>query len=693
MVLVKRASILACHALCLLAASVACAAAKDASTARLVIPAVRSAPQRPITVDDVIRLRQVDSLSVAPDGRRFAIFVRQADPRTNDFRTAWYVGDVRTGNLILAGEGGVVRPRILPNGQEEGEVKGGESKWSPDGSAFAYTLRRDAEVQLWISRADGSTQRQVTHNPADVRNFSWSRDGKLLYFSTGLTRNQQQAQQQLKFRQGYEFDEDLTSFTDLFQREIQAPPSQPEVVWQVSLADRSERRQDQLSPRPSQAPMDENWMADGSERISVGCSSQECTSSVHGRWWSEDQKRLLFWRTEGMNDLDHVFYAWSPDDDKVMPLFRTHDMLRLCAAAEHDRVLCVRETPDRAAHLVTVDLLTRRLAVVADLNPEIGNVQLGRVEHFEWQTPIFAWNEAGGELAGLYGSRTCGYIFYPPDFDPSRKYPVFIDPYGIGGFEANIGPEHPLHVYAAAGFVVLSLSFPMPSAAVMDRLGGAAMHQLYSADLGYPHLSMLAASTLRGLDTVIERGFLDVSKIGIGGVSHGTFVPLYIVQQRDRFAAVSISSPHWGPIQYYLPTRKGRRAESSANAGGYVEWVVKPEGAGAKFWSQIDLADHVQAIEAPILMNLADRETVALLRLIRNMDEAGKPYQAYVFPQEGHIKWQPAHLDTIMRRNVDWFRFWLQDHEDPEPEKRSQYERWRELRRLDARSETRAETR
>jgi hypothetical protein len=32
--------------------------------------------------------------------------------------------------------------------------------------------------------------------------------------------------------------------------------------------------------------------------------------------------------------------------------------------------------------------------------------------------------------------------------------------------------------------------------------------------------------------------------------------------------------------------------------------------------------------------------------------------------------------------NVDWFDFWLNSHEDPDPAKAEQYKRWRELRKL-----------
>jgi hypothetical protein len=108
--------------------------------------------------------------------------------------------------------------------------------------------------------------------------------------------------------------------------------------------------------------------------------------------------------------------------------------------------------------------------------------------------------------------------------------------------------------------------------------------------------------------------------------------------------------------------------------------MVKPEGDGMKLWRGIDLAENVETIEAPIMMNLSESELVGMVRLIRHMDEAGKPYDAYVFRDETHMKWQPAHLHAIVQRNLDWFNFWLQGREDADPAKAEQYERWRKLK-------------
>ena len=103
-----------------------------------------------------------------------------------------------------------------------------------------------------------------------------------------------------------------------------------------------------------------------------------------------------------------------------------------------------------------------------------------------------------------------------------------------------------------------------------------------------------------------------------------------------------------------------------------------------KYWSQLDLAANVATIEAPLLINASANEMYGAVRLLRHMEEAGKPYDAYVFPRENHVKWQPAHLLAIMRRNVDWFQFWLQSYEDPDASKARQYSHWRKLREMRA---------
>jgi hypothetical protein len=47
-----------------------------------------------------------------------------------------------------------------------------------------------------------------------------------------------------------------------------------------------------------------------------------------------------------------------------------------------------------------------------------------------------------------------------------------------------------------------------------------------------------------------------------------------------------------------------------------------------------------------------------------------------------HVLTNPAVRMASQGGSVDWFRFWLQNYEDPDPAKAEQYARWRGLRKL-----------
>lgn len=678
---------------------------------RLTIPEVSAGTPRLVTVEDLAALRRADTLSVSPDGRRFAVLVRQGDHEANEYRTAWFVGSVDGGALTFVGDGGdAVLARTGPGGRIVGNIEKQPVKWSADSRWLAYRVPRGGEAQLWLGRADGGRQEQLTRNAADVRDFAWNDDGRSLYFTVGTSRAELRARAQAKERAGYRYDEDLNVFTDFMLPQMDADSDPVSTVWTVSvkghrerLANESERaafERTRKDSRPSHSGsvIAPDRRADGARvwvqsagvnsrdlRVHASlpdaasnpimCAAEECAGYIERVWWGPDGT-VVFLRREGISNAGQGIYGWAPASGAVTAIRRFgDDYLWSCDLAAGERLVCIRETPTLPHHIVAVDLRSTGLQVVADLNPEFRNIRLGRAERIEWDTPKFPWGEPGQPLEGVYPERAYGYIVYPPDFVSGKKYPVFINPYSAVGFDNGTNVEYPAHALAAAGMIVLNTNFPHPRP---DRAGlGAAklMQLVYSPELDFPHLTMYMESTLRALDTVAARGFVDLQRVGIGGVSHGTFVPLYLVQKHDRIAAVSISGGTWSQYEYYVMTRKGQ--DASAAPGG---WMVKPVGAGLDFWRRFDLADNVETIEAPILMNVPASETFQLLRLIKHMAEAGKPYDAYVFADETHMKWQPAHLYNIAQRNVDWFRFWLQDQEDAAPAKVAQYERWRKLR-------------
>ena len=60
-----------------------------------------------------------------------------------------------------------------------------------------------------------------------------------------------------------------------------------------------------------------------------------------------------------------------------------------------------------------------------------------------------------------------------------------------------------------------------------------------------------------------------------------------------------------------------------------------------------------------------------------------KPVDFIYLPDAAHILVRPSDRMVSQQGTLDWFRFWLQGYEDPDPVKAEQYKRWRELRKLD----------
>lgn len=625
--------------------------------------------------------------------------------------------------MIYIGDGGELQPALDATGFVTGDLPQRQGRWSPDGRWFAYQRQVRGAVNLWLSRTNTADERQITSSAGNVLDFEWKPDGSGLFFSSGPSRAEHSADELTRARNGYSYDEDLYQFTDFMSPRRFFSSSRTSEDKFVSLPTRAERIlqpdeigsyrraqdahrageeaaeafvQDAGPPAIVNSQGQKAWLArlaPASRQLqltyadAVGeatvCPAIECTGVIRKIWWSEDGQRVWIWRNEGINDAAHAFYAWSPPSQAVSTVLRVPETdFRICDLAQTDQLVCVVESVSRPAHILALSLRLGATRELADLNPEFMNIGLGAVERIEWDTPRFAWNAPGAKLHGLYPGRAYGYIVYPPDFDPSKKYPLFVEPYVASGFNSSVGGEHALHAYAAQNIVVLNTAFPVARDA-MAVLGADMMKQLYAADTGFPHLTMLMESTVRALSIVSKRQYIDDKRVGIGGVSHGTFVPLYMLQKYDLISAISISSPSWGPHEYYWGTRRIRESLRAAyGAAGYNEWRPKPTGAGLSYWNQIDIAEHVAEVEAPILLNLAADEAYAHIRFIRHLADAGKPYDAYVFPCETHIKWQPAHLLAIMNRNLDWFRFWLQDYQDPVPNKREQYRRWQQLKDL-----------
>src|SRR5205085_6526595 len=132
--------------------ALACASVATAQTAR-----------RPMTIDDLLRVRRVGDPQLSPDGKWLAYSVAVPDKAANRSRTQVY---------LLSVEGGAAKALT------SGEASPSEPRWSPDGTRIAFV----SGGQIWTMDATGGARQQVTSISTGADAPVWSHDGKYMLF-------------------------------------------------------------------------------------------------------------------------------------------------------------------------------------------------------------------------------------------------------------------------------------------------------------------------------------------------------------------------------------------------------------------------------------------------------------------------------------------------------------------------------
>jgi dipeptidyl aminopeptidase/acylaminoacyl peptidase len=129
--------------------------------------------------------------------------------------------------------------------------------------------------------------------------------------------------------------------------------------------------------------------------------------------------------------------------------------------------------------------------------------------------------------------RIQGWIIKPPDFDPALKYPLILaihgGPHGMYGVGFNFAWQN----HAANGYVVLYTN-PRGSSGYGSEFGNAIKRAYPGRDFD---------DLMAGVDTVIDRGYIDTDNLFVYGGSGGGVLTSWIVGHTDRFTAASANYP------------------------------------------------------------------------------------------------------------------------------------------------------
>jgi Dipeptidyl aminopeptidases/acylaminoacyl-peptidases len=664
-----------------------------------VLPTQRAplSSRRNLTAEDLIQLREIgdpDSavfngpspFAVSPDGESVAYIVNRADLGTNSYCRA----------LVVSRRSGSGPPHVLDRGGElitiMDELRGfyvpsGAARtivpiWSPDGSAIAY-LRRDKGVtQAWVAQADGSGARAVTQSAVDIEAVAWSPDGRRLLYGTRKDATAVQAALDREGQSGWLYDRrvspeisarPLVAATPAL--DIDAVDLQSGMVMPTNAAERSAVER----VAPPDMPVDPQAVGDDGrraflERSSTSpltpaqlvvahrgsirrCGAEACAGGIVALWWHGASVLIL--RREGWAKETMALYRWRPESDRTETVLRTTAVLHGCVIAGAE-LICTHEDSTTPRKIVAIDTANGRMRTMFDPNPEFAAIRLGSVTRLKWRNNL--------------GLEAWGDLVLPPGHKAGKKLPMLVVQYHSDGFlRGGTGNDYPIFLLAQRGIAVLSTERPNFFAAAFPQL--KTWYEINAANQkDWAERRSLLSSVLTGVTMAVQQGDIDPTRVGITGLSDGASTVEFALINSKAFAAAALSTCCIEP-------------NTTATHGG-IAWAEWLRGMGyppatddnPDFWRAMSLARNAKRIDTPLLMQLADDEFRLALEAFAALHEQNKPVEMYVYPDEYHVKWQPIHRRAVYERNLDWFAFWLQNQENPDPAKSAQYRRWQAMR-------------
>jgi dipeptidyl aminopeptidase/acylaminoacyl peptidase len=373
--------------------------------------------------------------------------------------------------------------------------------------------------------------------------------------------------------------------------------------------------------------------------------------------FDEQARRIVLMARNGdlvtLRRADTAAGAWQEEKRIKLPNSGLRDLS--AASGDHSRFVGIHQTTTEPPDLWLLDVTTGHKAPLTEINPELREQTLGRVERIQWD--------------GSNAARNAGYLIYPVDYEAGSRYPCVIlckswdDTFihgGNDGLRSNFAPQ----ALANCGFVVLMLEStagPFAKGTWQELPGG----------ISEAFRGMDAFETARReLD---RRGLIDPARVGIMGFSRSSWTVDFTLTHSNETWAAAVSADS-GIYNYgtYLGDRN-LRAGMAAMYGG------PPCGETFKAWLAYAPAFSAGHVRTPLLMQYHGRISMAA-EFYSALTAQGKPVELILFPEGKHILELPWQRIGSMQGSVDWFRFWLQGYENPNPQYPGQYPRWRALR-------------
>jgi dipeptidyl aminopeptidase/acylaminoacyl peptidase len=644
------------------------------------------------TPEQMMKVRRVGSVQVAPDGRRVAFTIREAlmEDERSEYLTHIYLVDADGTDQIQLTYG-------APFGN--GEASSDNPQWSPDGEWIAFTSGRSGKSNVWLIRVCGGEARQLTDVQTGVSSFKWSPDGKRIAFTAVDPPTPEEERVAKEKNDARVVDRDI-KMHHLYTIPVETGREGKRQVRQLTAGDYTVGVGDipalyDWSPdgktiafTHARTPSWDDWMSAGISLVDVDSKvvkpllCQEAAAidphfSPNGHWVACKVYDHPAWEWSSVAHLVPVdggpalplaatydrrpdLLEWSADGSQIYYTESFGTRVRLGALPIDGRPPNVLYEPDGVISQVTLNRKCTALGFVFEdpsRPPEVyvsrldalSPVQVSRTNQDFCDLPlghteVIRW-------ASVDGLEIEGMLTFPVGYESGTRYPLLLS---VHGGPASVFAQEfigrpsiygALAAFAAHGYAVLRCN-------VRGSTGyGRTFRRANYRDWG----GMDVQDLLTGVARVIAMGVADPERMGVLGWSYGGFMTASVITQTPRDGV---------GLRFRAAVIGAGLVNLISNAGTTDSPSFTVSHFGNELWEITELLCarspvlNVSNVATPTLILHGERDARVSIsqgyELYNALKRQGCTVKMVVYPRTGHIPHEPKLLQDVMIRTMQW---------------------------------------
>ena len=368
---------------------------------------------------------------------------------------------------------------------------------------------------LFVMPANGGAVRQVSSGNFHHRgNISWAKDESTLYFSANRTENWE-----YDFRNTEIYSLNLSSGTISPLTNRNGPDRSPVVspdgktIAFLGFDDKREAYQNtQLY----------FMNTDGSNKRIV---RKNLDLSISGIQWEPNGKGVYFnYDEHGNGKIGYLDrngkFSKIADNRGGTTLGRPYGS-GMFSVAKKGKIAYTLSRPDHPADIALIDRKADKYNRLTNFNKALfTSKKLGKVEEI-WYT------------SSIDQRKLQGWIVYPPNYSPDKKYPFMVENHG--GPILNYGDRFSIEMqlYASAGYIVF---YPNPrgSTSYGEKFANLLLNNYPGEDYN---------DVMDGVDACIAKGIAHEDQLYVTGGSAGGIMSAWMIGKNNRFKAAVVVKP------------------------------------------------------------------------------------------------------------------------------------------------------